>query len=161
MPFLTSTWAETVVVATGDTPLLRAATIASLADGHDASGAAATVLTAEFDDPTGYGRIVRDASVMLAAIVEEKDADASVRAIREINSGIFAFDLDALASALAAVTDTNAQREYYLTDTIAILKQRGRPVAAVRVADAAEVMGINTPGQLAAADAALRARARE
>jgi bifunctional UDP-N-acetylglucosamine pyrophosphorylase/glucosamine-1-phosphate N-acetyltransferase len=158
LPFLRGTWAETYVVLTGDTPLLRPQTIHALADGHDASGCAATVLTAEFADPTGYGRIVRDGSGRLEAIVEEKDAAPEIRALREINSGIYAFDAEALAEALTHITDENAQREYYLTDTIAILRRAGRPVAAVAAADPSEVHGINTVEQLTEADRLYRER---
>ncbi len=149
LPFLRGTWSETVLVLAGDAPLLRPETLRALADGHDARGAAATVLTADLEDPTGYGRVVRDAGGMLDRIVEHKDATPEERALHEINSGIYAFDLEALAGVLDQVTDANAQGEYYLTDTIALLRRAGRSVAAVKTDDPREILGINTLAQLA------------
>jgi bifunctional UDP-N-acetylglucosamine pyrophosphorylase/glucosamine-1-phosphate N-acetyltransferase len=161
LPFLRGTWSETVLVLAGDAPLLRPETIVQLADGHEASGAAATVLTADLADPTGYGRIVRDAAGGLEAIVEERDATPEIRALHEINSGTFAFDIEALDQTLKQITNRNAQGEYYLTDTIALLRRAGRPVAAVKAPDAVEVLGINTPEQLAEAAALYAARRAE
>jgi bifunctional UDP-N-acetylglucosamine pyrophosphorylase/glucosamine-1-phosphate N-acetyltransferase len=148
----------TVIVLAGDTPLLAAGTLQQLAGHHAASQAAATVLTAEFADPTGYGRIVRAADGSLAAIVEHRDADAAQREIREVNSGVYAFELDALRAVLADLTADNDQGEEYLTDAIALLRAAGAPVAAAADAAAAEVLGVNDRAQLAEAAALLRDR---
>jgi bifunctional UDP-N-acetylglucosamine pyrophosphorylase/glucosamine-1-phosphate N-acetyltransferase len=148
LPFLQGTWSETIVVVSGDTPLLTPQSIRALADGHDASGCAATVLTAELEDPGGYGRIVRDTHGRIESIVEEKDASGSVRALHEVNTGIYAFEAQALARVLQKVGNANSQGEYYLTDTIGILRQEGEKVAAIRATDPDEVLGVNTPEQL-------------
>jgi bifunctional UDP-N-acetylglucosamine pyrophosphorylase/glucosamine-1-phosphate N-acetyltransferase len=140
----------TVIVLNGDVPCLRSRTIEDFASYHDAEGAAATVLTAELADPTGYGRIVRDTDGSLARIVEEKDAGERERAIREINSGLFCFDKRKLFDALSATNRNNAQGEYYLTDVIGVLKQLGEPVRAHRAVDPREVAGVNTAEELAA-----------
>ena len=115
----------TVVVTYGDVPLLTSETLEGLVAAHHASGSAVTVITATLDDPTGYGRVLRDEAGDVAAIVEQKDADAEQRAIREVNSGLYAFDVTVLREALAEVGTDNAQGEKYLTDVIAIA--RGRP----------------------------------
>jgi bifunctional UDP-N-acetylglucosamine pyrophosphorylase / glucosamine-1-phosphate N-acetyltransferase len=150
--------AGTVIVLAGDTPLLAASTLQQLAEHHAASQAAATVLTAEFDDPTGYGRIVRAADGSLAAIVEHRDADAAQRAIREVNSGVYAFELDRLREVLAGLTANNDQGEEYLTDAIALLRAAGAPVAAAADAAPEELLGVNDRAQLAEAAARLRDR---
>ncbi|MGW1271921.1 bifunctional UDP-N-acetylglucosamine diphosphorylase/glucosamine-1-phosphate N-acetyltransferase GlmU [Streptomyces sp. NPDC002491] len=142
----------TVVVVCGDTPLLTGATLAELAATHHADGNAVTVLTAEVPDATGYGRIVRDeASGAVTAIVEHKDADDAVRAIREINSGVFAFDGLLLADALKKVRTDNSQGEEYLTDVLGILREAGHRVGASVAADHREIAGINNRVQLSEA----------
>lgn len=142
----------TVVVVCGDTPLLTGATLRSLAATHSADGNAVTVLTAEVPDATGYGRIVRDgASGAVTAIVEHKDASDSQRAIREINSGVFAFDGQLLADALGKVRTDNSQGEEYLTDVLGILREAGHRVGASVAADHREIAGINNRVQLAEA----------
>ncbi|MFK0116355.1 bifunctional UDP-N-acetylglucosamine diphosphorylase/glucosamine-1-phosphate N-acetyltransferase GlmU [Streptomyces sp. NPDC090994] len=142
----------TVVVVCGDTPLLTAGTLASLAATHTADGNAVTVLTAEVPDATGYGRIVRDESTgAVTAIVEHKDADDAQRAIREINSGVFAFDGQLLSDALGKVRTDNSQGEEYLTDVLGILRQAGHRVGACVAADHREIAGINNRVQLAEA----------
>ncbi|MFE6826808.1 bifunctional UDP-N-acetylglucosamine diphosphorylase/glucosamine-1-phosphate N-acetyltransferase GlmU [Streptomyces sp. NPDC057690] len=142
----------TVVVVCGDTPLLTGATLAELAATHHADGNAVTVLTAEVPDATGYGRIVRDgASGTVTAIVEHKDADDAVRAIREINSGVFAFDGPLLADALKKVRTDNSQGEEYLTDVLGILREAGHRVGASVAADHREIAGINNRVQLSEA----------
>ncbi|MFF3819460.1 bifunctional UDP-N-acetylglucosamine diphosphorylase/glucosamine-1-phosphate N-acetyltransferase GlmU [Streptomyces bluensis] len=142
----------TVVVVCGDTPLLTAATLQSLAATHTADGNAVTVLTAEVPDATGYGRIVRDgASGAVTAIVEHKDASDSQRAIREINSGVFAFDGQLLADALGKVRTDNSQGEEYLTDVLGILREAGHRVGASVAGDHREIAGINNRVQLAEA----------
>ncbi|AZM46452.1 bifunctional UDP-N-acetylglucosamine diphosphorylase/glucosamine-1-phosphate N-acetyltransferase GlmU [Streptomyces sp. WAC 06738] len=142
----------TVVVVCGDTPLLAGETLDRLASAHDADGNAVTVLTAEVPDATGYGRIVReDATGAVTGIVEHKDASAAQREIREINSGVFAFDAKLLASALTQVRRDNSQGEEYLTDVLGILRSAGHRVGASPAADHREILGINNRVQLAEA----------
>jgi len=149
----------TVLVVPGDMPLLRAGTLAALLARHAAGAAAATVLTSRVEDPTGYGRVVRDGDDVVA-IVEERDADEPQRRIHEINTSVYAFAADALAGALQEVRADNAQGEYYLTDVVGILVGAGRRVGAVE-APAEEAAGVNSHAQLAAAAAALRRRINE
>lgn len=151
----------TVVVVCGDTPLLTGRTLAQLADTHAADGNAVTVLTAEVPDSTGYGRIVRDAGGAVTAIVEHKDASDSQRAIREINSGVFAFDGQLLADALGKVRTDNSQGEEYLTDVLGILREAGHRVGACVGGDHREILGINNRVQLAEARGLLNARLLE
>ncbi|WP_328506997.1 bifunctional UDP-N-acetylglucosamine diphosphorylase/glucosamine-1-phosphate N-acetyltransferase GlmU [Streptomyces sp. NBC_00391] len=142
----------TVVVVCGDTPLLTGATLRQLAATHSADGNAVTVLTAEVPDATGYGRIVRDGvSGAVTAIVEHKDATESQRAIREINSGVFAFDGQLLADALGKVRTDNSQGEEYLTDVLGILREAGHRVGASVAGDHREIAGINNRVQLSEA----------
>jgi len=155
-----ATEASTVMVLAGDTPLLTGATLRDLLDRHAVSRAAATVLTARLEDPTGYGRIVRD-DVGVRRIVEHKDASEAERAIDEINSGLYLFDADALRDGLQHLTSHNAQGEEYLTDVIGWLVDKGDPVAAHITEDPDEIHGINDRVQLAAAGAVLRQRVAE
>jgi bifunctional UDP-N-acetylglucosamine pyrophosphorylase/glucosamine-1-phosphate N-acetyltransferase len=141
----------TVVVVCGDTPLLTGATLRALAATHSADGNAVTVLTAEVPDATGYGRIVRDDSGAVTAIVEHKDATDAQREIREINSGVFAFDGQLLADALKKVRTDNSQGEEYLTDVLGILREAGHRVGASVAADHREIAGINNRVQLSQA----------
>ncbi len=141
----------TVVVVCGDTPLLTGATLTALAAAHRTDGNAVTVLTAEVPDATGYGRIVRDAGGAVTAIVEHKDANSGQRAIREINSGVFAFDGHLLADALKKVRTDNSQGEEYLTDVLGILREAGHRVGASVAGDHREIAGINNRVQLAEA----------
>ncbi|WP_431962879.1 bifunctional UDP-N-acetylglucosamine diphosphorylase/glucosamine-1-phosphate N-acetyltransferase GlmU [Actinacidiphila sp. bgisy160] len=141
----------TVVITAGDTPLLTPDTLRALVEAHAADGNAVTVLTAEVPDPTGYGRIVRGEDGSVLAIVEQKDATDEQRALREINSGVFAFDARLLAEALAKVTTDNAQGEEYLTDTLGILREAGHRVGASVAEDHREIAGINNRVQLAEA----------
>ena len=138
----------TLVMLSGDVPLLRAGTLQALVRHHAESGAAATVLTAVVDDPHGYGRIVRNDG-RITAIVEHKDATPEERAIREINSGIYAFDLAPLFAALRQIGSANAQGEYYLPDLVKIYRGRGLPVETVVLEDAREIMGVNSRKELA------------
>lgn len=147
---LLETWEGVIVVLNGDVPGLRAETVRAFIDHHRRTGATATVLTAELEDPTGYGRIVRGPGGGLERIVEHKDASPSERGIREINSGLFCFDARELFSALRRVTRRNVQNEYYLTDVVGLLHAEGRPVAAWLVPDAREVAGVNNPDELEA-----------
>ncbi|KIE26228.1 bifunctional N-acetylglucosamine-1-phosphate uridyltransferase/glucosamine-1-phosphate acetyltransferase [Streptomyces sp. MUSC 125] len=142
----------TVVVVCGDTPLLTGETLRQLAGTHQADGNAVTVLTAEVPDATGYGRIVRDAANgAVTEIVEHKDATEALRAIREINSGVFAFDGQLLADALKKVRTDNSQGEEYLTDVLGILREAGHRVGASVAGDHREIAGINNRVQLAEA----------
>jgi len=140
----------TVIVLNGDVPCLRSRTIEDFARYHETEGASATVLTAVVENPTGYGRIVRASDDSLERIVEEKDASEEECSIREINSGLFCFDKEGLFDALSATNRANAQKEYYLTDVIGVLRSRGSPVRAYRAADPWEVSGVNTERELAA-----------
>lgn len=140
----------TVLVAYGDTPLLRAETLQALLDDHAARANAVTILSGLVADATGYGRIVRDGGGGVEAIVEEKDATDEQRAIAEINSGILAFDAAFLADALGRIGNDNAKGEYYLTDAIALARAAGLAVGARPVDDATEIEGANDRAQLAA-----------
>ncbi len=147
LPLLTD-FDGTIVVLNGDVPALKPETIRRFIDFHRESGVAATVLTARLNDPSGYGRIVREASGQLARIVEHKDATDDERAIDEINSGLFCFEAGDLRATIARVGRGNAQNEYYLTDVIGLLAASGRPVGAYCVEDAREVAGVNDLGEL-------------
>ena len=147
-----------IVVLTGDTPLLTGSTLVSLLLEHESSSASATVLTARLADPTGYGRIVRDASGSVTAIVEHRDATEEQLLLDEINSGMYAFAGDRLDSALGRVGSDNAQGEEYLTDVIAVLRNDGDTVSASVCADSDEILGVNDRVQLAEAAAILRDR---
>jgi len=148
----------TLLVVCGDTPLLTAATLHALLETHAASGASVTVLSMRLPDPKGYGRIVRTGDgAGIERIVEEKDASEAERALDEVNSGIYAFRYRALESVLGGLTAENAQGEYYLTDTVALLRSRGEKAAVVCAPDHRELLGINTVDQLAEAEGAWRA----
>lgn len=138
-----------VLVLNGDVPLLDADTLAELVSRHRAEGRAATVLSAEFDDATGYGRIVRDSDGSFARIVEQKDATPAEQSIREINAGVYVFGAAALRDALAGLDLNNAQGEKYLTDVIEILRSAGSSVAAELAAEPWMVAGVNDRAQLA------------
>jgi bifunctional UDP-N-acetylglucosamine pyrophosphorylase/glucosamine-1-phosphate N-acetyltransferase len=142
----------TLLVLNGDTPLLTHGTLRGLVDYHRAWGAAATVLSAELDDPTGYGRVIRGDDGELLRIVEHKDAADAERAVREINSGIFCFETTDLFPALAMVGRDNVQGEYYITDVMEILRGRGKGTAVYRCDEKERVIGINDPEQLRAAE---------
>jgi bifunctional UDP-N-acetylglucosamine pyrophosphorylase/glucosamine-1-phosphate N-acetyltransferase len=150
--------AKVALVVPGDAPLLRTETLAALLDTHRRGEAAATVLSAELPNPADYGRIVRDSEGRVAAIVEEKAATAEQRAIREVNSSIYSFTLAALWPALNALRPNNAHRELYLTDAIALLRERNERVLAQIAADANEILGCNTRASLADVDRIFRAR---
>lgn len=147
-----------IVVLTGDTPLLTGATVQALLDDHAASAAAATVLTTMMSDPTGYGRILRDSTGAVMGIVEHRDASEDQLRIDEINSGMYAFDPMHLASALSRIERNNDQGEEYLTDVIGLLREDGATVAASRVMDPNEVMGVNDRVQLSEAAWVMRDR---
>jgi bifunctional UDP-N-acetylglucosamine pyrophosphorylase / glucosamine-1-phosphate N-acetyltransferase len=153
--------ARHILVVSGDAPLLRAETLSAVVRAHRQSGAAATILSAEVADPAGYGRIVRNEDNSVAAIVEDSAVSEEQRAISEINSSTYCFVAAELWPCLAQLKPTNTHRELYLTDAIALLRERGQTVQAVMAADANEILGCNTRADLAAADGILRARKRE
>ncbi len=150
-----------VVVLSGDCPLVRPSTIKSLLDTQKSGGASAVILTSIENDPTGYGRIVRDEAGSVSAIVEHKDCSPEQLAIKEVNSGMYAFDSSDLAEYLKKIGNDNAQGEYYLTDVIALMVQDGKTVEAIAVDDPAETMGINNRVQLAAATKQMQRRINE
>ena len=136
------------MILNGDAPFMTAETIEKSLEQHIASGAAATVISARVDDPTGYGRIVRDDSGNLKAIVEHKDADEATRAIDEVNSGGYWFDCQLLLSVLGRIKSDNAAGEYYLPDAIALLLSDGKTVGAYTAECSDAVLGANDPAQL-------------
>ncbi|MCG7273609.1 bifunctional UDP-N-acetylglucosamine diphosphorylase/glucosamine-1-phosphate N-acetyltransferase GlmU [Corynebacterium afermentans] len=148
----------TVVVTNGDVPLLTPETLQALVEKHEAEHAAVTVLSLEFDNPTGYGRIIRGEAGDVLEIVEEKDATDEQRAVREVNSGVFAFDGKVLRDALTRVTPDNAQGEFYITDVLSIARGDGLRVTAFTAPDARELAGVNDRVQLAEAGKELNRR---
>ena len=145
----------TLVLLYGDVPLLTASSVVALVQAHRERRAAATVLTAIVPDPTGYGRIVRDARG-IAAIVEHKDASPEEREIREINSGVYVFELAPLFGALREIGSSNAQGEFYLPDLVRIYRGRGLAVETVALEDSREILGVNSRKELAEVSAILR-----
>ena len=155
---------ETVLVLSGDHPLISAEVISAFLDAHSSSDAAATLMTIELDDPGSYGRVVRDASGAVERVVEAKaagDADPGQLAIREINAGTYAFDAAPLAEALRTLSNDNAQGEYYLPDVFPALREAGHSVQAHAADDFAVTMGINDRRDLAAVEAEARRRLLE
>jgi bifunctional UDP-N-acetylglucosamine pyrophosphorylase/glucosamine-1-phosphate N-acetyltransferase len=150
----------TVVLLSGDVPLLSPNTLRRLVDTHRGANAAATVVTATVDRPYGYGRIVRTDG-RIARIVEERDASPAERQIREINSGIYAFDLAPLFESLRGIASQNAQGEFYLTDLIAIYRRRGLPVETLLIENSQEIRGINSRTELAEVSGLLRQKKNE
>src|SRR6202521_2889838 len=152
--------AKFAILLPGDAPLIRTETLAALAHAHRETGAAATILSAEIEDPAGYGRIVRSEDGSVSAIVEDSALTGDQRAIREINSSIYCFSLEKLWPCLGSLKPQNVHREMYLTDAIAVLRQKGENVQAVLAADPEEVLGCNTRADLAAVDVVFRRRKR-
>ncbi|HEX7079348.1 MAG TPA: NTP transferase domain-containing protein [Candidatus Eisenbacteria bacterium] len=148
---------DTVLVLAGDMPLIRTESLRRLTARHAREGNAGTFLSAALDDPSGYGRVVRDATEAFVKIVEEKDATPEERAIREVNSGIYAFAKEPLRETLGTLRADNRQKEYYLTDTLAALRGKGLRVGIERAADPRECFGVNTPEQLRLVEETLRA----
>jgi bifunctional UDP-N-acetylglucosamine pyrophosphorylase/glucosamine-1-phosphate N-acetyltransferase len=155
---LLAEFAGDVLVLYGDVPLLQASTVRALWAQHRRQEAAVTVLTAFLDDPTGYGRIVRNAQGHMERIVEERDATQADRRLKEINSGIYCLQAPFLFPALRQVGLDNAQGEQYLTDVVAVAVAEKRTVTHVTVTDAKEIMGINTRVDLAHLEAIIRRR---
>jgi bifunctional UDP-N-acetylglucosamine pyrophosphorylase / glucosamine-1-phosphate N-acetyltransferase len=150
--------AKIALVLPGDAPLLQTQTLAALLDTHRRGEAAATLLSAELDDPTDYGRVLRDSEGRVLGVVEEKAATPEQRAIREVNSSIYSFTLEKLWPALNALRPNNFHRELYLTDAIALLRQRNERVLAQVAPDANEILGCNTRAHLADVDRVFRGR---
>lgn len=148
----------TAMILCGDTPLLDGEELKKFYAGHKESGAAATVLTAVMENPYGYGRIVRDEAGNVLGIVEEKDATAEQKLIKEINTGIYCIECPLMFDVLATLTCNNAQGEYYLTDVLSKLNERGEKVGGVVTEDSDMVMGINSRKQLAVAEGVMRNR---
>src|SRR3954468_23596839 len=150
-----------IVVLPGDAPLLRPPTLAALVRTHRSADVAATLLTARVEDPTGYGRVVRDRNGRVSCVVEQADATEEERAIHEINTSIYCFRRSVLAPALRRLSPENAQGEYYLTDVIGVLHEAGYGVSSLIVDDPMEAAGVNDRAQLAVAEAELRDRINE
>ncbi|TXC85003.1 bifunctional UDP-N-acetylglucosamine diphosphorylase/glucosamine-1-phosphate N-acetyltransferase GlmU [Metabacillus litoralis] len=148
----------TTIVICGDTPLITAETMSSLLAHHQETNAMATILTAKADDPTGYGRIVRNSEGTVEKIVEHKDANASEREITEINTGTYCFDNQELFRALSNVSNDNVQGEYYLPDVIEILQKEGKIVSAYQTASFDETLGVNDRIALSQAEKIMKQR---
>lgn len=147
-----------VVILYGDVPIIRPETLKNLINKSIKNKEYATLLTAKYENPTGYGRIIRDEGGNIKAIVEEKDADPLQKKIKEINSGIYCFDIEELLNALKKVNNNNAQGEYYLTDVIKIMNDEGLKTGAVIVEDNTEILGVNDRSQLELLTRVLRMR---
>jgi bifunctional UDP-N-acetylglucosamine pyrophosphorylase/glucosamine-1-phosphate N-acetyltransferase len=152
---------EDVVVLPGDTPLLRPQTLAALVRYHRSGGAGATLLTAEVEDPRGYGRVVHGKDDVVCRVVEEVDATEEERSITEVNTSIYCFRRSILAPALRRLSPANAQGEYYLTDAVSVLFSAGYRVQSLVLPDPMEAAGVNDRAQLAVAEAELRDRINE
>jgi bifunctional UDP-N-acetylglucosamine pyrophosphorylase/glucosamine-1-phosphate N-acetyltransferase len=150
-----------LLVLPGDTPLLRASTIAALVATHRSTDAACTMLTARIADPTGYGRVLRGRDDRVERVVEQTDATPDQLAIDEVNTSIYCFRASVLGPALRRLTPENAQGEYYLTDVVGVLAGAGYRVSAFEADDPADTTGVNDRLQLASAEAELRRRTNE
>lgn len=147
-----------IVILCGDVPLILPETVRALYDHHRSQGATVTVLTTQPPDPTGYGRIVTADDGSILKIVEERDATVEEKSIREINTGIYCVESDFLFMAVAGLGNRNTQQEYYLTDIVERAGRNGRRTATLLAADPMEVMGINTPEELATASRLMEMR---
>ena len=152
---------DTVVILCGDTPLVKGDTLKKLFSYHLENDFHATVLTAETENPRGYGRIIRDNNDKLLKIVEEKDANSQEKLIKEINSGIYCFNGKSLREALDLIKNDNSQGEFYLTDTIYIMRDKGLNVGAFKGSDIEEVIGVNSKVELAKAESIMRKQINE
>lgn len=148
---------STVIILNGDAPLITPETIEEMIETHRKNGNAVTVLTAEIEDPTGYGRIITEDG-QIKRIVEEKDANDQERAIKEVNSGIYCFDSSVLSEALDQLDNNNEQGEFYLTDTIEIIRDRGEKAGIYHVDDSDEIASANSKRQLAQLEKIFRKR---
>lgn len=157
-PLLAGEPTRELLVLCGDGPLIRASTLRALLAAHRTSGASATLATSVIDEPTGYGRIERDADGRFLRIVEQKDATLAQLGIREVNPSYYCFTAGDLFRTLSRVDNKNANGEYYITDTFGLLRDEGRTVAVVDAVPASDVLSVNTPAQLAEVSAILEAR---
>ncbi len=148
----------TALILCGDTPLLRPQTLRQMAAAHTGSGNILTVMTTVLDDPAGYGRIISNGTGEVLRIVEEKDASAGERQIKEVNSGIYCVDLENLFPALHKIDDDNAQKELYLTDLVEIMTGNGAGVGRFLCREKNEILGVNSRIELEAANAIMRQR---
>ncbi|WP_409290926.1 bifunctional UDP-N-acetylglucosamine diphosphorylase/glucosamine-1-phosphate N-acetyltransferase GlmU [Peribacillus sp. SCS-37] len=151
----------TTLIVCGDTPLIKSETMEILLRQHEESGAKASVLTAFAENPAGYGRIIRNGEGLVEKIVEHKDALESERAVKEINTGTYCFDNQALFAALKKVTNDNSQGEYYLPDVISIIRKNNETVTAFQTEDFSESLGVNDRVALSQAEAIMRKRINE
>ena len=140
-----------ILILCGDVPLLKSETLKRFLKHHKNSKATATVLTTEFENPFGYGRIITDNSGDISKIVEEKDANEEEKKVKEINSGVYLIDAELMFSSLKQITSNNAQNEYYLTDVMSILKKQNKKISTFKIEDNNEILGINTLEQLSLA----------
>lgn len=147
---------DNVLVLSGDTPLISPDTIERLIKNHRSSGVKATILTVDLQNPTGYGRIVKDSAGYILRIVEERDATLEEKGIKIVNTGTYCFNAAALFSALKMVSSSNAQEEYYLTDVFEIINSQRGKIASVSADSSIEVMGINSRKELAVAESYMR-----
>lgn len=147
-----------IVILYGDTPLITSKTLEKLISFHKKENSSATVLTAEFDDPTGYGRIIRDENNSIISIVEDKDTSVQQKDIREINSGIYCFNGEQLKDVLDKLDNSNAQNEYYITDAIEIINKENLKVGGYKIENNSEIFGVNSRIQLAEAEKVMRKR---
>jgi bifunctional UDP-N-acetylglucosamine pyrophosphorylase/glucosamine-1-phosphate N-acetyltransferase len=155
------TFTGTILILSGDTPLITAQTLLEMVQYHQGQGAALTLLTANREDPAGYGRVIRGAAGTVHRVVEEQDASKREREITEVNTGIYCVEAPFLYQALGAVCSDNAQGEYYLPDIIASARRKKKKVKSFPVMDPLEVMGINTRTELAVAEQLLADRMRQ
>src|SRR6266850_8298902 len=147
---------STILILSGDVPMVRAETLGKLTQQHAVANTPCTMVTVRLDNPTGYGRVVRDEAGRFAKIVEHKDASEDERQIREVNAGIYCFESQKLFTALEQVKPSNKQGEYYLTDVPRILREDGHEVGIYQHHDAREVSGVNTRAELAEFENLLR-----
>ena len=149
-----------LLILSGDVPLLRIETVNKLYKVHMKSDAVVTILTAKVDDPTGYGRVVRDTAGRAINIIEEKDAPYEIKKISEINSGIYCFKRDFLFDALKRIDKNNIQQEYYLTDVVALAFKSSLKIETLIAGDPNEIMGINTQDELKKAEEIIKISGR-
>ncbi|MGI6585533.1 MAG: bifunctional UDP-N-acetylglucosamine diphosphorylase/glucosamine-1-phosphate N-acetyltransferase GlmU [Lutisporaceae bacterium] len=147
-----------ILILYGDTPLLKPETLKEMHRVHQEEGCSVTILTSDMEDPTGYGRIVRTEEKLVKAIVEDKDADCNTKLIKEINSGIYFFNGKELREALGHLKNDNVQGEYYLTDVIGIMRNKGLKVGAFKTGDTEDIMGVNNRYQLSVANKIMQSR---
>jgi bifunctional UDP-N-acetylglucosamine pyrophosphorylase / glucosamine-1-phosphate N-acetyltransferase len=150
-----------VLVMSGDSPLIQHQTLQALVDRFEAERPAVVLMTAVLDDPTGYGRVIRDDAGAVVGIIEEKDATPGQRTMKEVNTGIYCFDRRRLFGALALIKNDNVQAEYYLTDVVDVMKGQGEAVLAQTAADPIELQGVNSRAELARAETVIQRRLKD